>query len=100
MPFVQCAVRSRYHIIDYDLEPFLRDRPELSGLTHEAMLQLRNVVSAAVKASPSHLAKHRLNRRSGVIESIPRDDAHRLARYIGQFLRDLSRYERRQNEQV
>lgn len=95
MPFVQCALRSKYHVIDYDLEPFLRVRPDLGGLTDVAMLQLCNMASSAVKASPSHVARHRLGRRSGMIESIPRAEAHQLARRIGHFLRDVARYERR-----
>lgn len=94
LPFVQCAYRRKYHQIDYDLKPFLDSRPDLGGLTDEALSRLEEIAAAACKASPSHLAKHQLTDVSGLIVSIPRDDAHALARRIAGMLRNLGNYRR------
>jgi hypothetical protein len=85
-PFVQCAFRRKYHRIDFDLSPFLWVRPGLMGLSDDALETVRNIAAEACKASPNPKARASIDRTEGVIDGIPRDEAHRLAhRLAGLF---------------
>lgn len=95
MPFVQCAVRRKYHVIDYDLAPFIAGRPGIEGLSPNALDRVQRDADAAAKSSPNRQARAHIESTSGVISGIPRDDAHQLARRIATMFRDLNNYELR-----
>jgi hypothetical protein len=93
LPFVQCAFRRKYYRVDFELDPFLAGRPDLMGLSDDALETVRTIAAEACKASPNHKARASIDRTEGVIDGIPRDDAHRLAHRLSGLLRDMSMYQ-------
>lgn len=92
LPFVQCARRQKYHVVDYDLTPFLRVRPELVALSDGGLEKIISIASQACRVSPSNAARFQAHDRGGMIQSIPHAQAHRLAQRLARVLRDMSMY--------
>lgn len=96
MPFVQCAQRKTLYVVDFDLTPFLRRRPELAGLNEHGVQLLTRFAERAFKVS-SRSARIQVHDQGGLLTGLARDQAHQLAQRIHRILCDMALYQERED---